>query len=127
MTRKRGPLDPRFLKLLRTGSGREMPLDLVDRHIGIVLRQFRGVRCLRIGAEGRPQRAERLRRRNEDDAAGILFLRQFVQPFGQLFQKLGFGLILPVGLLDGAAAEAVGGMPRSRSSAAGRRPPAIRR
>jgi hypothetical protein len=64
------------------------------------------------------QSAKRPRRRNQHNVAGVVIPDQIIQLECDLLQKIGFGLFMPVGLLDGAAAGTIGGVRPSRLSGA---------
>jgi hypothetical protein len=53
---------------------------------------------------GRTQHAKRTRRRNDDQRICLAATDRFIEMFADLLQEFVFGLLVPVGLLDGAAA-----------------------
>src|SRR5262245_16948501 len=80
-----------------------MPFDLVHRHAYEVLVDLGVQRLAQMRRVGLAQDAERARRRHHDDRLGLARRHRGVETAGKILQEGAFRLVLPVGLLHGAA------------------------
>ena len=80
-----------------------MLLDLVHRHLDEILVDLGAQRIAQIVRIGLAHHAERARRRDHDQRFGVAGLDRGIEAAGELLQEPLLLLLVPVGLLHGAA------------------------